>query len=250
MAWLKMKKTLFISDLHLNEEQPDIARLFFQLLETCDDSIDGLYILGDLFEAWIGDDDNSPFHRKIMQKLKAATQKGLKIYFMRGNRDFLIGRQFAKKTGCRILSDEEVINLYGTRVLLMHGDTLCTKDITYLKWRNKARNPFLHTLFFLILPLFLRKKIANKMRAASAKYSLKKTMTIMDVTQAEVVRMMEKYKVHYLIHGHTHRPAFHQLTIQNQPAVRIVLNAWHGHGSVLVWDERGERELLDLENSA
>lgn len=165
---------------------------------------------------------------------------------MRGNRDFLIGRRFAKITGCQILSDEEVISLYGTPVLLMHGDTLCTNDVAYLKWRKKARNRFLHTLFFLILPLSLRKKIAKKMRAASEQHSVRKSMDILDVTQEEVIRVMKKHQVQYLIHGHTHRPAFHSLTTQDQPATRIVLAAWHGHGNVLVWDERGEKELVDL----
>src|SRR5579872_2380985 len=120
------QKTLFISDLHLDSNQTAISTQFINLLENCDDSVDGLYILGDLFEAWIGDDDDTPFHREIMNALRNTTKKGIKIFFMHGNRDFLIGKKFLSATGCQLLKDEEQINLYGTPVLLMHGDTLCT----------------------------------------------------------------------------------------------------------------------------
>lgn len=240
------RKTLFISDLHLEESRPDIIRQFSQLLESCDQSVDALYILGDLFEAWIGDDDDSSFHTDIIQALKSVTSQGISIYFMRGNRDFLIGRKFMQATGCKLLPDEKKIMLYNTPVLLIHGDTLCTRDISYLKWRKFARNPILHTLFFLILPLTLRRKFAQKMRDKSAKHTRTVTEEIMDVTPDAVVNVMQKHNVQTLIHGHTHKPFIHHLTVNNSPATRIVLAAWHQQGSVLVWQENGEKHLVAL----
>ena len=239
------KKTLFISDLHLEENQPEITRQFLQLLAECDSTCDALYILGDLFEAWIGDDEDTPLHHQIIHALKSATDKGLSIYFLHGNRDFLIGKKFLRATGCKLLSDEEKIILYGIPVLLMHGDTLCTRDIAYLKARKKSRNHFLQFLF-LSLPLTFRRKIADNMRKKSERYKENVSMEIMDVTQEEVERVMQKHHVYHLIHGHTHRPATHQFSLQQAKAERIVLPAWHGHGSVLIWDETGQKTLLDL----
>lgn len=239
------KKTLFISDLHLEESHPEITEIFLNLLKNCDSTVDQLYILGDLFETWIGDDDDSVFHRRIIQALHAATEKGLLIYLMVGNRDFLIGKKFLQKTGCKLLPDEKKIDLYGTPVLLMHGDTLCTRDVVYLNWRKKTRNPFMRTLF-LLLPLSLRRKIAAKARAKSAAHTQSTQQEIMDVTHAEVERVMQKYNVNVLIHGHTHRPAIHEFSLQNKPATRIVLDAWHNHGSVLTWEENGNKKLLTI----
>lgn len=239
------RKTLFVSDLHLEENQPTITSEFLQLLENCDSSVDALYILGDLFEVWIGDDNKTPFHQKIIGALKAATQKGLPIYFMHGNRDFLIGKQFLHETGCELLPDEKKIILYGTPVLLMHGDTLCTHDVAYLKARKKGRNRFLQFLF-LLLPLKKRQAIADKMRAKSSLHKQAMAMEIMDVTPHEVERVMQKHQVNVLIHGHTHRPAIHQFFIHDAAATRIVLAAWHHHGNVLIWDETGKKEMIDV----
>lgn len=231
------KKTLFISDLHLNENNPGITQQFLQLLKSCDASVDALYILGDLFEAWIGDDDDTPFHYKIINALKEATQKGLLIYFMYGNRDFLIGKKFLRETGCKLLSDEEKISLYGTPVLLMHGDTLCTRDIAYLKARKIGRNRFFQFLF-LLMPLKFRRNFANKMRLKSTLHTQSVAKEIMDVIQEEVERVMQKHNVRYLIHGHTHRPAFLEFSINGLQATRIILSAWHDHdSSALVWEE-------------
>jgi UDP-2,3-diacylglucosamine hydrolase len=240
-----LKRTIFISDLHLEETRPDIAQRFVQLLKNCDSSVDALYILGDLFEVWIGDDDNSPFHQEIFNALKSATQNGLVIYFMRGNRDFLIGRKFLRATDCRLLSDEEIIVLYNTPVLLMHGDTLCTRDMAYLKARRKARNRFLQTLF-LLLPITYRRKIADKMRAKSLQHTQSASLHIMDVTQSEVVRVMQKHGVNFLIHGHTHRPQFHELSLNHESAERIVLGAWHQKGNMLIWDAAGKKEWIEF----
>lgn len=233
------RKTLLISDLHLQENEPDIARKFCDLLQSCDTSVDALYILGDLFETWVGDDDNTPFHRNIIESLHSATQKGLRIYFMYGNRDFLIGKRFLRETGCQLLADEEKISLYGTPVLLMHGDTLCTRDIAYLKARKLGRS-WIFKFIFSRLPMSYRKNIAKKMREKSAKHTKAMTMEIMDVTQEAVLQRMHEHGVTHLIHGHTHRPDTHHFMLDGQPAARIVLGAWHHQGYVLEWHESGK----------
>ncbi len=242
---IKQQRTIFISDLHLEEIRPDITQRFLQLLKECDSSVDTLYILGDLFEVWIGDDDDTAFHRNIIQALNTASEKGLAIYFMYGNRDFLIGKKFLSQTGCRLLLDETRIELYGTPVLLLHGDTLCIRDVAYLKARKIARNRLLQCLF-LLLPLTLRKKIAAKMRAKSMQHTQSTPCEIMDVTQTEVERVMQKHDVNTLIHGHTHRPAFHEFTLHHETARRIVLGAWHNNGNMLVWDASGKKQWVEF----
>lgn len=234
------RKTIFISDLHLEESRPDISEQFLALLNDAE-SADALYILGDLFEAWIGDDDNTTFHRKIKDALKNATKKGLAVYFMRGNRDFLIGKKFLNETGCILLSDEEKITVYGEPVLLMHGDTLCTKDIAYLKARKLGYNPYIQFLF-LLMPLSLRRKFADRMRAKSTRHTQSVEKEIMDVTPEEVNRVMQKHQVTHLIHGHTHRPNIHT----EPQGKRIVLAAWHDQGHALIWDETGDIVTVNL----
>lgn len=239
------RKTLFISDLHLEESRPDITQQFLQFLKTCEATVDALYILGDLFEVWVGDDDETLFHRDIIRALKSATAQGLPIYFLYGNRDFLIGKKFLRETGCQLLADEERIIIYGTPVLLMHGDTLCTHDVQYLKARKKGRNRFLQTLF-LFLPLKIRKNFADKMRAKSTLHTRSTTQEMMDVVQEEVARVMQKHTVKYLIHGHTHRPAIHKFSLNKTDATRIVLGAWHQRGNALIWSESGKKEWLEF----
>lgn len=239
-------KTLFISDLHLEANQPQIAAVFFRLLKEAIGTADALYILGDFFESWVGDDDASDFNVSVITALKAATDAGLPIYFMHGNRDFLIGKQFLQQTGCQFLSDETIVSLYGTPVLLMHGDTLCTLDIAYQNTRRKVRQRWLQTLF-LWLPLSWRKKVADSMRASSMKYVQTATDAIMDVTQDAVVNVMQKHHVNFLVHGHTHRPAIHTFTVDNTACERIVLGAWHTQGQALVWRADGKKELARLE---
>lgn len=239
-----LQKTVFISDLHLDENQPQITTQFLKLLQQTDQSIDAIYILGDLFEAWIGDDDVTSLHQQIMQALHSTTER-IPIYILHGNRDFLLGKKFFADTGCQFITDETKINLYGTDVLLMHGDTLCTRDLAYLKARKILRNTFVQKIF-LLLPLSLRRKIATHMRAKSMAHTSKMSVDIMDVTHAEVVQVMQKHKVNYLIHGHTHRPAFHNLAVNNKPATRIVLGAWHERSNMLVWDELGNKEWIEI----
>ena len=224
--------TLFIADLHLQTEEPAITAGFLRFLQGEARHADALYILGDLFEAWIGDDDPNPLHREIASALKALVDSGVPCFFIHGNRDFLLGKRFARESGMILLAEETVLDLYGRRVLIMHGDTLCTDDTGYLAFRAKVHTPWIQTLF-LALPLFIRSRIAAKMRAGSKAANSSKSMTIMDVNPQAVVSVMEKHQVQWLIHGHTHRPYMHDLTVNGKPAHRVVLGAWHTEGSMI-----------------
>jgi len=237
--------TLFISDLHLEEGRPDISQIFFNFLKNEAIKADALYILGDFFESWIGDDDLSAFNLSVMDALNNAVKSGLPIYIMQGNRDFLLGKKFMLASACTSLPDEHVINLYGERTLLMHGDTLCTADIAYLKFRKKSRMWFFQKLF-LFKSLEKRRAIAANMRAASQAYTSTAPEVIMDVTQTEVERIMNKHRVKHLIHGHTHRPAKHLFNLNEKAASRTVLAPWHEYGSVLICDEKGNQEVVIL----
>lgn len=239
-------KTFFISDLHLDENQPEIADIFFRFLKKAALEAEKLYILGDFFEAWIGDDDLSPFNISIINALRAATQQGLAIYFQHGNRDFLLGKKFLAATGAQLLADEHVVNLYGTPVLLMHGDTLCTLDVKYLKFRKKSRT-WLYKTLVSFKSLVKRRQIVANMRAASKAHTSTTAYHIMDVTQSAVEEVMQKHHVKYLIHGHTHREAIHHFELNAEPVARIVLGAWHERGCVLIYDEMGKMELIKLE---
>ncbi|MBA3660572.1 MAG: UDP-2,3-diacylglucosamine diphosphatase [Gammaproteobacteria bacterium] len=227
-------------------ETLEINQKFLKLLQNAPQlGVCKLFILGDLFEAWIGDDDHHPFHEKIIEALKTATTKGMRIYFQRGNRDFLIGKVFLRQTGCELLDDEHPIKLFGTSVLLMHGDTLCTDDIAYLRARKFFRSPIIQW-FFGRLPLSLRRKLANNIRHKSQQHTQSTKLTTMDVTSQAVEGVIKKYQVEYLIHGHTHQPNIHPLRIQNKKITRIVLGAWHKKGNALVWDVKGKRALIEF----
>lgn len=237
-----MQKTLFISDIHLEEQTPAITADFLSVLQSCDEHVDALYILGDLFEAWIGDDHDTAFNRSIIDALHATSARGIKIYLMRGNRDFLIGKRFLRQAGCELLPDEKKIILYGTPVLLMHGDTLCTLDLQYLKARKRYTNPIIKKLFSW-LPLSYRLRFAENLREKSKSYTKITNMEIMDVTQDAVENVMQKHGVQTLIHGHTHKPAVHEFKLNGAEAERIVLPAWHNGGKVLAWYENGECKM-------
>lgn len=224
--------TLFIADLHLCTEEPAITAGFLRFLAGDARQADALYILGDLFEAWIGDDDPVPLHREIAAAIKSLVDAGVPCYFIHGNRDFLLGKRFARESGMILLAEEEILDLYGRRVLILHGDTLCTDDTGYLAFRAKVHQPWLQKLF-LALPLFVRQRIAAKMRANSKAANSTKSLEIMDVNPQAVVNAMERHRVQWLIHGHTHRPAVHQLTANDEPACRVVLGAWHSEGSMV-----------------
>lgn len=239
-----LTKTWFISDLHLDPSHPEIISQFTALLNAADASVDAIYILGDLFEVWIGDDEQSAFHAEIIQQLNNTVARGMKIYVMRGNRDFLIGSQFLAATGCILLNDEEKINLYGTPVLLMHGDTLCKQDVSYQRARKFMHNKILQSIF-LFLPIRFRQKIAAAARKASTKHTGSTKDYIMDVTQSEVERVMQAHNVNFLIHGHTHRPAIHTYTTANHEKSRIVLPAWHGNVSVFEWRSDASKNFVN-----
>lgn len=224
--------TLFIADLHLQTEEPAITAGFLRFLHGEARSADALYILGDLFEAWIGDDDPNPLHREIACAIKSLADSGVPCYFIHGNRDFLIGKRFATESGMQLLPEEKVLDLYGRRVLIMHGDTLCTDDPGYLAFRAKVHTPWIQKLF-LALPLFIRRRIAQKMRDDSKAANSSKSMEIMDVNAQAVVEVMEKHHVQWLIHGHTHRPDIHTFDANGETAHRVVLGAWHTQGSMV-----------------
>lgn len=229
---------LLISDLHLQEERPDITRAFLDLLATRARSAQALYILGDFFEAWIGDDAMTPYQVSICQALRALSDTGTQVFLMHGNRDFLIGQAFCKAAGVTLLADPSVVELGGEPVLLMHGDSLCTRDEGYMKLRRYLRNPL--SLWILRhLPLRTRQKLARKLRSESRAQTRMKANDIVDVTPEEVPRVMQQHGVLTLVHGHTHRPAIHKLVVGNTPARRIVLGDWDRQGWALQVDEQG-----------
>ena len=227
-----MPRTLFISDLHLDEGRPQITQLFLDFLQTRASGSDALYILGDLFEAWIGDDDQSTMNTGVCRVLSECAASGTPVFVMHGNRDFLLGEQFARQGNCTLLQDPARIDIYGTPTLLMHGDLLCTDDTEYQAFREMVRNPQWQA-GFLNKPLEERRAIALEMRALSQQKTGGKAESIMDVNAAAVVNVMTEYRVPRLIHGHTHRPAIHDLLINGRPAQRIVLGDWYEQGSVL-----------------
>jgi UDP-2,3-diacylglucosamine hydrolase len=201
-----------------------------------------LYILGDLFDSWVGDDDLSPSHRQALDGLRRVTDAGTAVYLMHGNRDFLLGPAFEAATGVRILPEPSVIALDGSRTLIMHGDTLCTDDVDYQRFRRRVRRPGWQRLF-LSLPLSLRRQIGRRARERSSVRTAGRSAEIMDVNQTEMAAVMRHWGASTLIHGHTHRPGIHDFELDGRRASRIVLGAWGEHGSVLIWEE-GRRELV------
>ncbi|OWJ94824.1 UDP-2,3-diacylglucosamine diphosphatase [Pseudomonas sp. A46] len=232
---------LLISDLHLEEERPDITRAFLRFLQTHASQAEALYILGDFFEAWIGDDAMTPFHHGIAHALRQLSDSGTRIYLMHGNRDFLIGKGFCREAGCTLLPDPSRVELNGESVLLMHGDSLCTRDEAYMRLRRWLRNPI--SLFILRhLPLATRHKLARKLRKESRMQTRQKAAAITDVTPEEIPRILREQGVCTLIHGHTHRPAEHQLDLDGKAARRIVLGDWDQQGWALQVDQDGFRQ--------
>ncbi len=233
-----MSFTYFISDLHLSADRSDITQCLKQFLLKEAPQADALYVLGDLFEAWIGDDDINPFTNEVADAFKELADKDIPIFFIHGNRDFLIRNKFAKRAGFTLLPERKVIDLYGTPTLIMHGDELCTLDLEYQQFRKKARGWWWPRLM-LMLPLSTRRSIAERGRKTSNNNKSNLQQNIMDVTPEEVIIAMEQSQVSRLIHGHTHRPAIHELEITQATsnkkiaAQRIVLGDWYTQGSVL-----------------
>jgi len=234
--------TLFISDLHLDERRPQVTELFLHFLATEARQADALYILGDLFEFWSGDDISNPLNDSIQDGLKALTDSGIKCYLVKGNRDFLVNKRFAKRTGVTVLGDYTAIDLDGQKVLIAHGDTFCTLDEKYQAFRAAVNIPWRQKLFT-SLPIFVRKAIANKIRGHSQEGNQQKSMTIMDVTESEVIDKMQEFNCDILIHGHTHKPNIHDVALAtDKTGKRIVLGDWFDQGSVLVWRD-GQYDL-------
>jgi UDP-2,3-diacylglucosamine hydrolase len=242
-----MAQTLFISDLHLSPERPAIVALFAQFLRARAAQAEALYILGDLFEYWLGDDTvDMPELASLVDGLRALTASGVPVYVMHGNRDFLMGSGFESATGCRLLSDPSVVDLYGTHVLLTHGDLLCTGDIQYQAVRRVVRDPaWQRDVLAKSVPE--RIALARSFREKSEKVIAGNKPEIMDVTPAAVEEMLRAHQVRDMIHGHTHRPADHRFTLDGAPARRVVLGDWYDQGSVLVCDASDWRlETLPL----
>jgi len=219
-------RTLFIGDLHLSENHPQITAAFFSFLEKETVNIDTLYILGDLFEVWIGDDERTPLMNEVAAKLSATSYRnGFKLFYIHGNRDFMLGKKYAKQANMSLLHEHTEIDLYGTKTLILHGDTLCLSDKSYQKMRKVIHNPILQFIFNL-LPLALRKKIGWKIRTASQSKKSDKPRYIMGVTQSEVERLMLKHNTPQLIHGHTHQVAQHNFTIEGKMLTRFDVGDW------------------------
>lgn len=224
-----MSYSLFISDLHLCTSKPKVINAFLKFLNTEVIHSDALYILGDLFEKWIGDDDNQLLHNLTAKSLFSLKKKGIKCYFIYGNRDFLLSDKFIIKSGIIVLPEKLTINIYGKKILILHGDTLCIDDIKYQLFRKIMKKLWIKNIF-LFLPLFLRKNIVNIFYKKNKKINLKKQI---NVNKKEIIRIIKKYKVKFIIHGHTHKESIHIIKIKNTLVKRFVLNNWKKKGSFI-----------------
>lgn len=232
--------SLFVSDIHLSAARPAIVEDFVSLLEGKARNVDTFYILGDCFDLYLGDDDATGPHPGVMGSLRELSDSGVTLNVVRGNHDFLMGADFEETTGCRLLQDLTVVDVCGTRTLIMHGDTLCTDDIDYQTFRRYTRDPA-NQRAFLSLPLTARAAEAERLRAKSQDQTRLKPEEIMDVSEQSVREVMRSHDVSHLIHGHTHRPAVHDVELGGVSGKRIVLGDWYDEGSALYWDENGYR---------
>jgi UDP-2,3-diacylglucosamine hydrolase len=237
--------SLFISDLHLAPERPEMIRLFEKFVGDVAMHADVLYILGDFLEYWIGDDDKAAGLQPVFSALGRLHQSGTRIMFMHGNRDFLVGKKLARRHHFEIINDPHIASIDQQQVLLMHGDLLCTDDVAYQNFRAKVRNR-LYQKLFLLLPLSLRERIARSLRETSEKATSDKSEDIMDVNQQTVADVMRESNVSTLIHGHTHRPGVHDFELDGKKVKRIVLGDWYKHGNYLRINDQGEYELLEF----
>jgi UDP-2,3-diacylglucosamine hydrolase len=233
--------SLFVSDLHLTEERPEANERFISFVEGKARDAEALYILGDFFEYWVGDDDlGDPFNAVIAGLLANLTRSGVRLYFLHGNRDFLIGERFCAATGARALPDPSVHEVEGVKTLLVHGDTLCTDDLEYQAWRRRARDPAFQAEF-LAKPLAERRQAVLEMREKSRLVVQGKTPQIMDVNEHAVREAMRSHRVRRLMHGHTHRPGRHALEVDGERCERWVLPDWYGRGGYIEVNRRGPR---------
>lgn len=235
-------QTLFASDLHLDSEAPWAIDAFGAFLDGAARDCDALYLLGDLFEAWVGDDDDDAGNARVCEALARLTGAGVTVYAMHGNRDFLLGAGFERRTGVKLLPDPVCVELHGTPTLLSHGDVFCTEDLPYQELRGIVREPGWQQRF-LSLPLATRRALATAARAGSKAHTERQIPVLMDVNPGAVDRALRATGARRLIHGHTHRPAIHQLTVDGTPAERVVLAPWYETASYVAIDAQGIHEI-------
>lgn len=237
----------FISDLHLHESRPHITNLFSSFIENLkkDNKKTELYILGDLFESWIGDDYVNELHNETKLVLKSLTKIGIQVFFLYGNRDFLIGDQFLSETGVELLADPFLLKNNNEKILLTHGDQMCIDDREYQTFRSIVRNPHWQK-DFLGFPVSKRLKIAGETKDASKRSKREKSMEIMDVNEDEVTKLFAKYRVNTIIHGHTHRPMKHETELDGKLCSRYVLGDWNKKHAVILCCTKEKLELIDL----
>lgn len=234
--------TLFISDCHLSAARPGPLGEFLDLMAGPARAMEAVYILGDLFDLWLGDDDDAPGHDEVVAALGGATAAGTPVHFMHGNHDFLAGAEFARRSGCRLLADPTVAVVAGREVLLMHGDSLCLDDVDYQAFRARMRSPEF-TADFLARPLAERRRLAGDIRERTLAAVAAKAPDTMDVAPRAVADAFRRHGTAYMIHGHTHRPAVHRQRMDGRTVTRIVLDDWYDAGSGLLWEEAGFRPV-------
>lgn len=229
-----MKQSYFIADLHLTENRPDITAAFFDFLDSkiINNDVDALYILGDFFEVWVGDDYQTDLSVSVATRLSQVSESGTKVFFIHGNRDFIMREGYAKSASMTLLPEQVVIDLYGTPTVILHGDEMCTQDVEYQKFRKKSRGWWWPKLM-LAMPLWYRKKIARNAREKSKQSQAGKALEILDVTEDAVLAMFKKHQVKNMIHGHTHRPNVHYYNVNGDTHTRTVLGDWYEQGSYL-----------------
>jgi UDP-2,3-diacylglucosamine hydrolase len=234
--------TLFASDLHLDSESPWAIDAFLAFLAGTARSADALYLLGDLFEVWVGDDDDSPDHARTCAGLKALTDSGVAVYVIHGNRDFLLGDGFARRTGVKLLPDPVLVDIHGVPTLLSHGDVFCTEDVSYQELRSIVRRPGWQQRV-LALPLDARRELASAARAGSKAHTERTVPVIMDVNPDAVLRAFRATGARRLVHGHTHRPAIHPGVVDGINTERVVLAPWYEAASCVSIGAEGVREI-------
>jgi len=228
----------FVSDLHLDPATPEIADRFRRFLAGPARGARSLFLLGDLFEAWIGDDDPEPAHRAVIAEIAAVAAAGTLVYVMRGNRDFMLGERFCADAGATLLDDPAIVEHPGGRVLITHGDGLCVDDRAYQRLRALVRDPGVRASFAR-LPIEARRRLASEARAGSREHLASAARYITDVNAAAVESVFRDAGVDLMVHGHTHRPGVHRLEVDGAPRTRVVMGAWHDDADVVRWDEAG-----------
>jgi UDP-2,3-diacylglucosamine hydrolase len=232
----------FVSDVHLDADRPDAIAAFLAFVDALPTDTESLYVLGDLFESWVGDDDDAALPRGVSEKLRAAGDRGVRLAFMPGNRDFALGPDYAGRAGLALLDDPSRIDLYGRPALLMHGDTLCTDDVAYQAFRAQVRNPA-WLAQMLAQPLAVRRAFAAQARAGSRDHTAVTAESIMDVNADAVAQAFRTHDVDLIIHGHTHRPAVHEHIVDGRRCTRIVLGDWYEQGTILLATPDGTLDL-------